>query len=232
MKKKATGSRILLGLALFCITLLAFCSVSFAEQLDPRWKWSKILDHIYWYYDTKTIEYNPKTQSAKFWVLALSTNGRLRTLSHHSICFKDKTWTILESIDYSGNVPKHRKKEYLLPAKQIVRPDTAIEALARNAASQLGIAPLYKGGPDRWKWIHSTDTYSMYIAKDTLLYHPDTKKYSVWTKKSYFGNREYYLLYYLSFTDETVKSPGSDDYMPPMPGRIEEYVLNAAEKLR
>lgn len=230
--KKTTGVKILLHLVLLCVTLLAFCSTSFAEKLDPRWKWSYEDTGLNFYLDTKTIKYDAATQNTKVWILTLGNNGTYRILSHHLISFKDKTDQILQWIKYSGNVVESSSKKSN-SCIRIVRPDSLLEAVAQNAASQLGITPLYTGGQDRWQWLHSIDTYNLYIAKDTLLFHPDTGKYSIWAKKKYLDGNEYFALVFLSFADGTVKSLWTgDDYLPPMPGSKEEYILNAAKNIR
>lgn len=230
--KKTTGMKIFLNMVILCISLLAFCSASFAEQLDPRWKWCYSTDRLGWYLDTKTIEYDASTQIATFWVLTLKANGKREDLYQQAISFKDKTERELQKFYYSDNRPYSTTFD---PNAQIIRPDSPMEAVARNAAYLLNIAPLYEGGPNRWTWLRSNKAYGLYIAKDTLLYHPDTGKNSVWIKRSYPTYQVpivYRRLFFFSLADGTVRDYYTGRYVHPIPESDEELILNAAKTIK
>lgn len=230
MMKKTMEMKIFLHLVVLCITFIAFSSASFAEQLDPRWKWSYSTDRTGWYLDTKTIEYDAVNQNITVWVLSLNADGTRNDLYQQSISLKNKTSHLIQWTHYYKTGPRLMEKR-IYPSAEIVRPDSPTEAVVRNIASLLGIAPLYKGGENRWTWLHSTNTYGLYIAKDTLLYHPDINKNSIWIKRVDLQGRERHYLVFFSFADGTVKTPRTGDYMRPIPESDEEYILNAAKSI-
>ena len=47
--------------------MLGLCSIAFAEELDPRWKWYSSTSYESEYFDTNTIEYDADSQIARVW---------------------------------------------------------------------------------------------------------------------------------------------------------------------
>ena len=56
--------------------MLGLCSIAFAEELDPRWKWYSSTSYESEYFDTNTIEYDADSQIARVWTLNLNAEGR------------------------------------------------------------------------------------------------------------------------------------------------------------
>jgi hypothetical protein len=67
--------------------------------------------------------------------------------------------------------------------------------LSNSVANQLGISHIYTSSPDRWKWIKSTDTYSMYIFSEIDEQSPNI--YQVFIKKVYPNNPENHQILWL-----------------------------------
>lgn len=226
MMKKIRGFKVYLNLIVVCSALLIFCSSSFAEQLDSRWKFFYSFSNFNCYFDTKTIEYDPSNQIATVWTTDVNKEGEKEYEWKIKISYKTKEDTTVYYIHHI-NLGKETVTS-LLPWKEkwdAISPDSRSEALANSVASILHINPIYPGGADRWKWVHSTDQYSLYIAKDTLEYDPLTATYTIWAKQIYLDGFSPYSQFEVDLNgngdSSTSFSPESD----------EDYVANAVREM-
>lgn len=223
--KKIRGFKVYLNLIVVCSALLIFCSSSFAEQLDSRWKFFGS-SNFNSYFDTKTIEYDPSNQIATVWTTDVNKEGEKEYEWKIKISYKTKEYTYVYYIHHI-NLGKETVTSSL-PWKEkwdAIIPDSQSEALANSVASILHINPIYPGGADRWKWVHSTDQYSLYIAKDTLEYDPLTATYTIWAKQIYLDGFSPYSQFEVDLNgngdSSTSFSPESD----------EDYVANAVREM-
>lgn len=225
MMKKIRGFKVYLNLIVVCSALLIFCSSSFAEQLDSRWKFFGS-SNFNSYFDTKTIEYDPSNQIATVWTTDVNKEGEKEYEWKIKISYKTKEYTYVYYIHHiklgketvTSSLPWKEKWDAIIP-------DSEPEALANSVASILHINPIYPGGADRWKWVHSTDQYSLYIAKDTLEYDPLTATYTIWAKQIYLDGFSPYSQFEVDLNgngdSSTSFSPESD----------EDYVANAVREM-
>lgn len=223
--KKIRGFKVYLNLIVVCSALLIFCSSSFAEQLDSRWKFFGS-SNFNSYFDTKTIEYDPSNQIATVWTTDVNKEGEKEYEWKIKISYKTKEYTYVYYIHHiklgketvTSSLPWKEKWDAIIP-------DSEPEALANSVASILHINPIYPGGADRWKWVHSTDQYSLYIAKDTLEYDPLTATYTIWAKQIYLDGFSPYSQFEVDLNgngdSSTSFSPESD----------EDYVANAVREM-
>ncbi|MGN8758812.1 hypothetical protein [Acidaminococcus fermentans] len=226
MMKKIRGFKVYLNLIVVCSALLIFCSSSFAEQLDSRWKFFCSFSNFNCYFDTKTIEYDPSNQIATVWTTDVNKEGEKEFEWKIKISYKTKEDTTVYYIHHiklgketvTSSIPWKEKWD-------AISPDSRSEALANSVASILHINPIYPGGADRWKWVHSTDQYSLYIAKDTLEYDPLTATYTIWAKQIYLDGFSPYGQFEVDLNgngdSSTSFSPESD----------EDYVANAVREM-
>lgn len=226
MMKKIRGFKVYLNLIVVCSALLIFCSSSFAEQLDSRWKFFGPFSNFNSYFDTKTIEYDPSNQIATVWITDVNKEGEKEYEWKIKISYKTKEDTPVYYIHHI-NLGKDTVTSSM-PWKEkwdAISPDSRSEALANSVASILHINPIYPGGADRWKWVHSTDQYSLYIAKDTLEYDPLTATYTIWAKQIYLDGFSPYSQFEVDLNgngdSSTSFSPESD----------EDYVANAVREM-
>lgn len=226
MMKKIRGFKVFLNLIVVCSALLIFCSSSFAEQLDSRWKFFSSFSNFNCYFDTKTIEYDPSNQIATVWTTEVNEEGEKEYEWKIKISYKTKEDIRVYYIHHI-NLGKETVTSSM-PWKgkwSAISPDSQSEALANSVASILHINPIYPGGADRWKWVHSTDQYSLYIAKDTLEYDPLTATYTIWGKQIYLDGLSPYSQFEVDINgngdSSTSFSPESD----------EDYVANAVREM-
>lgn len=215
---------------LTCAIFPSFCFASFDDYVDPRWKWYYSDDTMRYYVDTQSIEYDATRQVVKAWTLHQHRKYP-STKYLWEISFKDKTMNVLRGIIpvQDGQIlSQDYNSKYGWP----IRPDSKDEALANSVSSILHISPLYEGGPNRWKWVHSTDTYGLYVAKDTIVYLSDIPAYGIWAKKLYLdGNRDDEF-YTMNFDAEFICTSNHSS-MPekPVPDSDEEYVFKGTREL-
>lgn len=226
MITRAIRTHALLRLIGLCIALMTICSVSLAEQLDSRWKWYYSTSTDSYYLDTQTIEYDTTYQIATVWTIDLNVEGQKRYGWKQKISYINKKITTVQDVFYGAN------KAYTHTTKSVwnhVSPDSEEEALANSVASILHINPIYQGGSDRWKWLHSTDSYGLYVAKDTLVYDSYFPAYSIWAKKVFLDGRSFKILYYMDLPTKLVW--GNGPVAPPYPESDEEYVYNEVKSM-
>lgn len=228
MKKQFKEIIFILSL-LMCFLFPSFCSASFDEYVDPRWEWYYSDDTRKMYLDTQSIEYNAITQIANVWTM-YQHQKYPSSKFQYEISFKDKRMNILRSVmAYPEGMVS---QSYDFKTGWSIRPDSDDEALANSVASILHISPIYKGGSDRWKWVHSTDTYGLYIAKDTIVYIPDIPVYGIWTKKLYLDGHRNDEFYTMIFEANFINADnGSSMPEEPVPDSDEEYIFNATKEL-
>lgn len=238
LKRNVMAKALLFFTFLFSIFLSSY-SKALAAPLDPRWKLYNSSGGLNQYYDIKTIEYDPNEQIAKVWTLLTGSNGgKSRRLALMAISFKDKYDMGMQIIKYNNDGDLVTN---FIPESNTwhsIAPDTIFETLANSVASELHIKPIYPGGPDRWKWLRSTDKYGLYVAKDTIAYDSNLSEYSIWTKKIYLDNSMPETLYTVNFTDKTIWVAQStspqiryEGHIHPVPESDEEYIYNAVKDL-
>lgn len=227
MKKQFRGLILLLSL-LICFIFPAFCFASYDEYVDPRWKWYTTTDSKKCYVDTQSIEYDATTQVAKVWTLFQhQENPSSKFL--YEISFKTKKMNILRTVmAYPGG--KMVSQDTNSKLGWHIEPDSEEEALANNVASILHINSPYAGGPNRWKWVHSTDTYGLYIAKDTIVYLPDIECFGIWAKRLDLNGHSTTHFYTMNFDAKLIYD---ETAMPDtfVPDSDEEYIFNATKEL-
>lgn len=239
MIKRNVIAKALLVFTFLVSIFLSSYSRALAAPLDPRWKLYNSGERLNNYYDIKTIEYDPNEQIAKVWTLCTGSNGgKSKRLALNAISFKDKYHMGMQVIKYNND---GELVTNFIPESNTwhsIAPDTIFEALANSVASELHIKPIYPGGPDRWKWLHSTDKYGLYVAKDTIVYDSDLSEYSIWTKRIYLDNYTPETLYSVNFTDKTIWVAQSmapwiqyEGHIHPIPESDEEYIYNAVKDL-
>lgn len=240
MKRKYVITNTLLFFVFLLSIFLSSYSGALAAPVDSRWKLYNSVGKFTQYYDTKTIEYDPSEQIAKVWTLHISNKGRqLKMQELSAISFKYKALDMMtQSVEYNSNGEPIYRRTSEAYTWQSIPPDTPFETLANSVASELHIQPIYQGGPDRWKWLHSTDTYGLYVAKDTIVYDPDLSEYSIWTKKLDLNGQMTETLYSINFADKTIWIEQStspwiryDGHHYPIPESDEEYIYNAVKDL-
>lgn len=231
LMKKTAGIMKLLQLMGLCFSLLIFCSVSFAEQLDSRWQYVCTSENMNFYLDTQTVEYDSNKQIAKFWYKSITQGTSFSMDTLLEITYKSKCFKMSQICIYKNNKPSVSKA--FNGFWSMVIPDSPIEALADKAASELHINFLYDGGPDRWLWIHSNDEYGLYIAKDTLRHHPHLPRYIVWAKRQYLNGKNIKRFYEIDFTDQTIFTPFKQNHQKqhPVPESDEEYIYNFVKNI-
>jgi len=223
--KRITWHKLLLQIFGICFAIFTLCSVSFAEELDPRWKWYYSTSYVSEYFDTNTIEYDADSQIATVWTVELNTEGRKIYGTQRQISYATKKSNVVQSVTYGLN-----KTFSHLSTKALwthIPPDSDNEALANGVASILHINPIYQGGSDRWKWLHSNDQYGLYIAKDTLAYDPVFPAYTIWAKKVFLNGSTSRVLYYMDLPTKLVWGDGP--VAQPYPESNEEYVYNTVK---
>jgi hypothetical protein len=227
-KKRIAWHKRLLQILGICLAMLGLCSIAFAEELDPRWKWYSSTSDGSDYFDTNTIEYDADSQIATVWTTDVNKEGEKEYEWKIKISYKTKEYTPVYCIHHiklglgketvTSSIPWKEKWDAIIP-------DSESEALANSVASILHINPIYPGGADRWKWVHSTDQYSLYIAKDTLEYDPLTATYTIWAKQIYLDGFSPYSQFEVDLNgngdSSTSFSPESD----------EDYVANAVREM-
>lgn len=238
LKRNVIVKALLFFTFLFSI-FLSSNSKALAAPLDPRWKLYNSSEGLNQYYDIKTIEYDPNEQIAKVWTLLTGSNGgKSRRLALMAISFKEKYDMGMQIIKYNND---GELVTNFIPESNTwhsIAPDTIFETLANGVASELHIKPIYPGGPDRWKWLRSTDKYGLYVAKDTIAYDSNLSEYSIWTKKIYLDNSMPETLYSVNFVDKTIWVAQSTSpqirykgHIHPIPESDEEYIYNAVKDL-
>lgn len=240
MKRKYVITKALLFFVFLLSIFISSYSKTLAAPLDSRWKLYSSFGSTNQYYDTKTIEYDPDEQIAKVWTLHTdSKGGQSKILEFSAISFKYKSSDLgMQYVIYDNNGNPITRTVSETYTWRSILPDTPVETLANSIASELHLQPIYKGGPDRWKWLRSTDKYGLYVAKDTVLYDSDLSEYSIWTKRVYLDKYEPKTLYSVNFTDKTIwvaqaNSPWIkyDGHHHPIPESDEEYIYNAVKDL-
>lgn len=226
-KKRIAWHKRLLQILGICLAMLGLCSIAFAEELDPRWKWYSSTSYESEYFDTNTIEYDADSQIARVWTLNLNAEGRKIQAIKIQISYVTKKINLLQSVTYGLN--KTLSHLFTNTVWTHIQPESADEALANGVASILHINPIYQGGSDRWKWLHSNDQYGLYIAKDTLAYDPVFPAYTIWAKKVYLDGSTSQVLYYMDLPTKLIWGDGP--IAQPYPESNEEYVYNAVKEM-
>ncbi|WP_303816480.1 hypothetical protein [Acidaminococcus timonensis] len=214
----------------FCLMAILGCFTITAQAAD-RWKWYYSSEHYGYYYDTQTVTYDAESQSATVWIKELFEDGSLLEERHIMLDYGHKTLDTYEYVTYpyrKDGPPKRMQPSTIY--FEILSPDSPNETLARMVAGQLGIQPMYQAGPDRWKWIRATDEYSLYIAKDAIVYSTDKRGYSIWAKRVYLNGNERKTQYFCDTIANLVRTEYSS-WNSPLPDSDEEAVLNAVKAL-
>lgn len=214
-------------LVTFCLVVILGCFAMTAQAAD-RWKWYYSSDYYGYYYDTQTVTYDAAKQCAMVWIKILNVDGTMSEEQHRRLNYANKTSTNIEYVNYRYGYP-HRytpSSYYTL----FVPPDSSHETLSRMVANQLGIQPMYPGGENRWKWVRATDQYSLYVAKDTLLYRDADLGYTIWAKRVYLNGSKTKTIYFCN-TVRNVVATRYSRWNSPLPDSDEEAVLNAVKAL-
>lgn len=222
----------IIGLLLIFMTFI--CITSYGNTDNDRWRWYDSTSTISWYWDKNTLRYDAQNNQAVVWTkkITLSNNpnqSSTTTLEQKLIDFSKKKSKVLQYVLHYNNYSNTATKAngLLWP----IYPDTPDEMLSNSVANQLGISHIYTSSPDRWKWIKSTDTYSMYIFSEIDEQSPNI--YQVFIKKVYPNNPENHQIlfsrYTCNFTEGTIGVGNRRDM--PIPGTINEVIYNAAYEI-
>lgn len=211
----------------FCLVLILWCFAITAQAAD-RWKWYESSSWYSRYYDTQTVEPNARLHCARVWTKIVKDDGTLIRQELRFLVYDIKGVAILESVEYWDGSPHRRQNSP--PIAYTVLPDSGDENLARLVAEQVGFQPMYPGGPDRWKWIHATDRYGLYVARDTLYYFGKNFAYSLWTKRVYTDGSTSYFHYFYDPDTNLIRTETSN-WNSPIPDSDEEAVLHTAKAL-
>lgn len=221
------GMGMLKRIVIFCLVVIMGCFGMNAQAAD-RWKWYYSSDYYGHYYDTQTVKYNGARQYATIWTKTLKQDGSLLEEDHIILDYQYKATGMVEYVTYHNGYP--RRHSFSKPVISFVAPDSARETLSRLVAEQLGIRPMYPGGADRWKWVHATDRWSVYVAKDTLIDLGKGNLYSIWAKRVYLNGGESKIQYFCDLTRDIIRTRYSK-WRSTVPDSDEEAVLNAVKAL-
>ncbi|WP_432643059.1 hypothetical protein [Acidaminococcus sp.] len=211
----------------FCLVVVLGCFAVTAQAAD-RWKWYHSSDYHGYYYDTQTVTYDTAKQYATVWIKILKADGSLDEEQHRALNYGYKATLNFEYVYYQNGYPRRYRPSK--PYVSFVVPDSSSETLTRMVANQLGIRPMYPGGDNRWKWVRATDTYSLYVAKDTLLYRDANLGYTIWAKRVYLNGGKSKTMYFCN-TVRNVVATRYSRWNSPLPDSDEEAVLNAVKAL-
>lgn len=202
--------------------------ITFTGQAADRWKWYYSSDHYGFYYDTQTVTYDPATQCAMVWKKVLKEDGSIYSEIHIVLDYEHKSMATFEIVKYRNGYAQRKTPSKLVIL--FVPPDSLSETLSRMVAEQEGINPMYPGGTNRWKWIHATDQYSMYVAKDTLHYGGQRAGYIIWAKRVYLDGSVSKKIFFCDLDKKLIRTDFSN-WEYPLPDSDEEAVLNAVKEL-
>lgn len=210
-----------------CLVAVLGC-FAITAQAANRWKWYYSSDYYGYYYDTQTVTYDATRQYATIWTKTLKQDGTVWEEDHKIVDYGHKAIATFEYVIYQNGYPRryHPSKPFI----SFVSPDSSNEMLSRLVAEQLGIRPMYRGGADRWKWVRATDTYSLYVAKDTIVYGGTGSDYSIWAKRVFLNGGVSKTQYFCDTARDIIRTSYSKWYSP-LPDSDQEAVLNAVKAL-
>lgn len=211
----------------FCLVAVLWCFAITAQAAD-RWKWYYSSDYYGEYYDTQTVKYDAAKQYAIIWTRTLKQDGSVWSEDHKLLDYGKKAIATFEYVVYRNGYP--RRTQLSKPLVSFVSPDSPNETLSRLVAEQLGIRAMYPGGATRWKWVHATDQWSVYVAKDTLARQGTGNVYSIWTKRVYLNGSATKSQFFCDTTRDIICTRYSK-WRSPLPDSDEEAVLNAVKAL-
>lgn len=216
------------SLMTLCLLVIISASVVLANTQDSRWKWyySTAVDSMY--YDTQTLKYDEPNQAVKVWVKTEDLKGQKTSERLILISYRDKTETSLQNYFFKNGYPHLYNMGKI--NTNVIYPDSTIESLANKVGAYFNLKPIYPGGPNRWKWVYSTSTYTLSIATDCERYDPESNTHMIWIKSTTLKGSYYIDTYYCNFSDETIRRAYGKP-KPVVPDTIDEYIYNAAKEL-
>jgi hypothetical protein len=218
----------IIGLLLMFMTFM--CITSYGNTDNNRWCWYASTSTTSYYWDKNTLRYNDQNNQAIVWIKKITLNSNPNhspeiTLVQKLIDFSNKKYRVTQYVSHYNNYSSTPTKANYLG---FVYPDSQDEMLSNSISDQLGISHMYTNSSDRWRWIMSTDTYSIYIFSD--IYEQSSNTYQVLIKRVYPNNPEnrqvLFSSYTCNFTAGTVGIGNRRDM--PIPGTINEAIYNAA----
>jgi hypothetical protein len=221
------GKSMFKRLMTFCLVVILGCFAVTAQATD-RWKWYYSSDYYGHYYDTQTVQYQASAKGATVWTKLVKADGTLVGETRRFLDFGHKLSATVEEVTYYNGYPRRYRPSKLYPS--FVVPDSPEETLTRLVADQLHISPMFTGGEDRWKWVHATDRWSLYVAKDTLTNMNKPNIYFIWAKRVYLNGGVSKFLY-ICDTARNVIGTRSSGWNSPLPDSDEEAILNAVKAM-
>lgn len=217
--------KIIASLILF---IAMFSCISYAENAAKGpWKWYYSDSYQTRHFNPESITYDKKNNIATVWDKAIWTT-KTESVMRIKIDFSNKTSQMIGYIDSKGTEKISSKDN----PNSGINPGSPSEALANVVSDQLNIPHVYKGGPDRWQWFHSTNTESYYIATDATSYNPKTNRYSVWIRTVRpINGSDYAIQYIFDFKNHEWGYPDSKNMKPIEPNTWQEINYNGAYDL-
>ncbi|WP_370850284.1 hypothetical protein [Megasphaera sp.] len=227
MMKKYNRSPIWMRcLIILCALIVTGISIICADSPNSRWRWYYSSSTTSMYYDTQTLKYDDINQIAKIWTKDVDAKGFKYSERLITISYRYKTFSVEKTVFYKNGYPQ--VYQMVQTIKPIV-PDSPMESLANSVGAIYHQSAIYPSGPNRWRWIHSTDKYSMYIASGCEIYYPETNMHLVWIKRTSIYGGTYVEGYYCNFSNETIMNSGKPRTI--IPESDDEYIYDAAKDL-
>lgn len=213
--------RQVIHLFLYTITFTSYAN-------ESRWYWISSDDTASEFVDTQQINYDPTTDTARFWSKFSYTDGHEIALQYE-VDFTNKTMKELCLGDAkTGIISQYNQNPYPSP----ISPETRFEKLADAVASQLRKPLIFdSSNANRWMLVQSTPKEDIYILPEFLEYDAQSNTCRVWAKfndKDISNNLTYQYICY--FTDGSIQ-PVDANRFPIMPNSRFEAIYNAAKKL-
>lgn len=216
------------------LLLMISCLPISAEEQTNRWIQLPQSFNITRYLDSQTIEYNPNSRIATFWIKAhddMFPENTTYRLMRFSVNYANKRYNRIEDVMVrNGNVIQQDKA--VLPSKKVA-PEDFIDLASDIIANRYGIAPVYQISANSWTWVRSTSTESNYIFTDDIDFNKNTNICYTWLKRKYLGSSTPHIEHIkCDFNNRTIGYLGDDSNMfNVLPDTEHETIYNAIHNL-
>lgn len=208
------------------IAIVFVFSTKNAYALEARW--DKIYETEYGvtYVDVQTIMQDGR--NVFFWVRDNNKKNSDYYLKKYYIVTDTKMLYQVNEIKYMNDGPHNIPvNPGAANPRYKICPDSNEENIVNHVLRKVGLPKLYP--QNTWKWFHSTDKTSYYIASRAC-YINDVRKFVAWVKTTSLSGYTTVRPYIIDIEKSKIRTTYGD-YQMIIPDTIQERVFNAAKEL-
>lgn len=220
------------AIMLFAALLFVASQVPAQAATTDRWQYLRQTEGWDVYYDNQTATYNDQAKTMTFW-LGFKSNGKFDFMRQIQVNLVNRTYHDLlrTEIGSTGFAQTKRVNNHY---ESNITPGNFVEKACDQLCDRFHIERLSAANGARWKWLTSTDKYTVNYATDRVEIDTMHKTVVIWVQKTYLdGHKNDAEKYICDLNNQTVEYYGSKGYFKEIvsPDSFLEIVWNKAQSL-